>query len=70
MVKDRVKFSTKRYKKRKDFCGRKVVESENKSINVITDVNSDSSVIKSESLNVKRNIFEENWTGILFIINL
>ena len=52
MVKDRVKFSTKRYKKRKEFCGRKVVESENKSINVITDVNSDSSVIKSESLNV------------------
>ena len=52
MVKDRLKFATKRHKKRKEFCGRKVEESKNKSINVNTDVNSDSSVIKSESLNV------------------
>ena len=52
MVKDRVKFSTKRHKKRKGFCGRKVVESENKLINVNTSVNSDSSVVDSESLNV------------------
>ena len=52
MVKDRVKFSTKRHKKRKEFCGRKVVESENKLINVNTTVNSDSSVVNSESLNV------------------
>ena len=52
MVKDRVKFSTKRHKKRKGFCGRKAVESENKSINVNKDVNSDSLLINSESLNV------------------
>ena len=52
MVKDRVKFSTKRHKKRKGFCGRKVVESENKSINVNTSENSDSTVVNSESLNV------------------
>ena len=52
MVKDRVKFSTKRHKKRKRFCGRKVVESENKLINVNTSVNSDSSVVDSESLSV------------------
>ena len=52
MVKDRVKFSTKRHKKRKGFCGRKVVESENKFINVNTSVNSDSSVVNNESLKV------------------
>ena len=52
MVKDRVKFSTKRHKKRKGFCGRKVVESENKLINVNTSENSDSTVVNSESLNV------------------
>ena len=52
MVRDRVKFSTKRHKKRKGFFGRKVVESENKLINVNTSVNSDSSVVNSESLNV------------------
>ena len=43
MVKDRVNFSTKIHKKRKGFCGTKVVESENKLINVNTGVNSDSS---------------------------
>ena len=42
MVKDRVKFSTKRHKKRKGFCGIMVVESENKLINVSVSVNSDS----------------------------
>ena len=42
MVKDRVKFSTKRHKERKGFCGRKVVESENKLIIVSVRVNSDS----------------------------
>ena len=52
MVKDRVNFSTKRHKKRKGFCGRKVVESENKLINVNTSENSDSAVVNSESLNV------------------
>ena len=52
MAKDRVKFSTKRHKKRKGFCGRKVVESENRLINVNTSVNSDSSIVNSESLNV------------------
>ena len=52
MVKDRVKFSTKRHKKRKGFCGRKVVESENTLINVSASVNSDSSVVKSDFLNV------------------
>ena len=52
MVKDRVKFSTKIHEKRKGFCGRKVVESENKLINVNTSENSDSTVVNSESLNV------------------
>ena len=42
MLKNRVKFSTKRHKKRKEFCGRKVVESENKLINVSVSVNSGS----------------------------
>ena len=42
MVKDTVKFSTKRHKKRKGFCRRKVVESEDKLINVNIIVNSDS----------------------------
>ena len=50
-MKDRLKFSTKRHKKRKGFCGRKVVEPENKLINVNTSVNSDSSVVNSESFN-------------------
>ena len=36
MVKDRVKFSTKRHKKRKGFCA--IVESENKLNNVNTSV--------------------------------
>ena len=48
---ERVEFSTKRHKKREGFCGRKVVESQNKLFNVNTDANSDSSLY-SESLNV------------------
>ena len=55
MAKDRVKFSKKRHKQRKEFCGKKVVESENKLINVNTSVNSDSSVVNSESLNVNND---------------
>ena len=41
MVKDRAKFSTRGHKKRKGFCGRNVIESENKLINVSASVNSD-----------------------------
>ena len=52
MARDRVTFSTKRHKKRKGFCGRKVVESENRLISVNTSVNSDSSIVNSKSLNV------------------
>ena len=51
-MEDRVKFSTNRHKKRKGFCGRKIVKPENKLINVNLSVNSDSSVANSESLNV------------------
>ena len=43
---ERVEFSTKRHKKRKGFCGRKVVESQNKLFNVNTDANSDSSIVQ------------------------
>ena len=53
MVKYRVKFSTKKHEKKKGFCGTKVAESKNKLINVNASVNSDSSVVNSESLNVK-----------------
>ena len=53
MVKDTVKFSTKRHKKRKGFCRRKVVESEDKLINVnIIVIVIHSSGVNSESLNV------------------
>ena len=47
MVKDRVKFSTKRHKKRNVFYGRKVVESVNKFVNVNTKANSDSSIVNN-----------------------
>ena len=52
MMKNRVKFSTKRHKKRKRFCGGKFAESENQLINVNTNVNSDSSIENSKFLNV------------------
>lgn len=47
MVKDRLKFSTKRHKERKVFYGRRVVESENKLVNVNTKANSDSSIVNN-----------------------
>ena len=47
MVKDRLKFSIKRHKKRKAFYGRRVVESENKLVNVNTKANSDSSIVNN-----------------------
>ena len=49
MGKDTVKFLTKRHKKICCF-GRKVVELENKSVNVNGSVNSDSWIVTSESL--------------------
>ena len=49
-MKDRVKFSTKRLKKRKMFCGRGLQNQKIKQIGVNTSKNRNSSIANSEFL--------------------